>query len=329
MLEFRIMLISLEMKLLNHIAFVLTILVALFSAAFASAPQLKTQAPGYYRLMVGDYEVTVLLDGFFPMKPKEVLTDLPEKKLHEFLSQSHQEETIPTSVNAFLVNTGTRLILIDAGCGAFFGPSFGRILGNLKASGYTPEQVDEVEITHMHTDHLGGIVLDGKAAFPHATIRLDQQDADYWLNIENAKTAKAQMKDMFANAVAAVAPYKALGQFKPFHGKTELAPGITAIPSYGHTPGHTAYAIESQGKKLLLVGDLFHIEAIQFPDPSVSLLYDSDSKEAAVQRKKIFQEASEQGFLLGAAHLPFPGIGHVSKVKSVYRYLPIPYAAVQ
>jgi len=317
------------MKLLNRLALVAALSISLFSIAFASAPQLKTQAPGFYRLMVGDYEVTVLLDGFFPMKAKEVLTDMPAEKLQEVLSQSHQGETIPTSVNAFLINTGTRLILVDSGCGAFFGPSFGRILGNLKASGYTPEQVDEVEITHMHTDHLGGIVSDGKAVFPHATIRMDQQDSDYWLNVENAKTTKPQLKDNFTNAIAALAPYKALGQFKPFHGKTEIAPGVTAIPSYGHTPGHTAYAIESQGKKLLLVGDLFHIEAIQFPNPTVSDLYDSDTKEASVQRSKIFKEASEQGYLLGAGHLPFPGIGHVLKVKSGYRYLPIPYAPVQ
>jgi glyoxylase-like metal-dependent hydrolase (beta-lactamase superfamily II) len=295
-------------------------------AAFASAPFAKTQAPGFYRLMVGDYEVTVLFDGFFPMKPKEVLTSMPAAKLHNYLDESFQDETIPTSVNAFLINTGSRLILVDAGCGAFFGPSFGKVLGNLKASGYMPEQVDEVEITHMHADHLGGVVADGKAVFPHATLRMDQKDADFWLNADNEKAANPQVKGMIANAIIAVAPYKALGLFKPFQGKTDLSPGITALPAYGHTPGHTAYSIESHGKKLLLVGDLFHVEAIQFADPSASLIYDSDTQEAAVQRRKIFTQAADEGFLLGAAHLPFPGIGHVIRAKSGFRYLPIPYA---
>ena len=254
---------------------------------------------------------------------------MPAAKLQGLLTQSYLGETIPTSVNSFLINTGTHLILVDSGCGAFFGPALGQMVTNLKASGYTPDQVDEVVITHMHTDHLGGIVADGKAVFPHATIRVDQKDADFWLNQDNAKTADPHMKDMFSNAEKAVAPYKALGQFKPFQGKTEIEPGITAIPSYGHTAGHTAYSIESKGKKLLLVGDLFHIQAIQFPNPSVSLIYDADPKQAVAQRKQIFKDASEQGFLIGAAHLPFPGIGHVAKAKEGFQYLPIPYAPVQ
>jgi glyoxylase-like metal-dependent hydrolase (beta-lactamase superfamily II) len=314
------------MKIIQNLILIL----ALTTSAVASAPMVKTQAPGYYRLMVGDYEITVLLDGFFPIKPRETLAPLPKGKLDDLLSQSHQGDLILTSVNGFLINTGTKLILVDSGCGAFFGPSFGHLVENLKASGYSPDQVDEVEITHTHGDHLGGIVKDGKAVFPHATVRVDQHDADFWLNLDNIKTAKIQMmKDMITWAVASVAPYKAINQFKPFNGKTEIAPGITAVPSYGHTPGHTAYLIESQGKKLFLVGDLFHVEAVQFPSPSTSMVFDADPKESAEQRKKIFKEVSKEGYLLGAAHLPFPGIGHVIAEKSGYRYLPIPYGPVE
>jgi glyoxylase-like metal-dependent hydrolase (beta-lactamase superfamily II) len=126
---------------------------------FTSAAEIKTQAPGYYRLMIGDEEVTVLFDGFFPMKTKEVLTNLSEKKLEDFLKQTYQSEVIPTSANAFLINTV--------------------LVGNLRASGYTPEQVDEIDFTHMHTDHIGGVVANGKAVFPHATSKMDQIEADY------------------------------------------------------------------------------------------------------------------------------------------------------
>lgn len=318
------------MKILHCISILVALLFSFRTdSLFASSPQIRTQAPGFYRMMIGDYEVTTLLDGFFPIKPQELLIQASSKKIHKYLLSSYQDEIVPTSVNAFLINTGARLILIDAGCGAFFGPSFGRMLENLKASGYSPDQVDEIEITHMHTDHLGGIVQAGKAVFPRATIRMDQRDADFWLNLDNARNVKAPMKDMFSNSIAALAPYKSVGQFKPFQGRTEIAPGVIAMPSYGHTPGHTAYLIESRGKKLLLLGDLFHIEAIQFPDPSIAILFDSSPKDAIEQRKKIFKEAATEGFLIGAAHLPFPGIGHVLKAGSAYRYLPRPYGPVQ
>ena len=204
--------------------------------------------------MLGDFEITVLFDGFYPIKLKEVLEGAPNEKVGDL---------IPTSVNAFLINTGSKLILIDAGCGAFFGPSFGQIMGNLKASGYSADQVDEIEITHMHGDHLGGVVTaDGKAAFPHAILRVNQKDSDYWLNQDNAKAANDQSKENFAHSAKAVAPYQSAGQFKSFQGETEITAGIRAIPAYGHTPGHTVYSIESKGQKLLLVGDLFHIETV-------------------------------------------------------------------
>jgi glyoxylase-like metal-dependent hydrolase (beta-lactamase superfamily II) len=307
--------------------FVLSLLFA--GSAFASAPQVKTQAPGFYRVMVGDFEVTALVDGFFPMKPKELLSASDLKKATPLIAESFQGELIPTSVNAFLINTGTKLILVDSGCGAFFGPGLGHVVPNLKAAGYTPDQVDEVVFTHMHTDHLGGIVADGKAVFPHATIRMDQKESDYWLNLENAKAANDAVKGMFQNAVTAVAPYKALNQFKPFAGQTEITTGITAMPSYGHTPGHTAYFVESKGKKILLVGDLFHIEAIQFPDPSINLIFDKDQKTSAALRKKTFEDLAKNGSLIGAAHLPFPAMGHVVKSKNAYRYLPVPYAPLE
>ncbi len=315
------------MKNIPSVLSVCTLASLFFVSAFASAPQVKTQAPGFYRMMLGTTEITVLFDGFFPIKPKELMVpSIP--KSEAALARSYQGELVLTSVNAFLVNTGTKLVLIDAGCGAFFGPSFGQLVENLKASGYSPDQVDEVAITHMHSDHLGGIMRDGKAVFPHATIRMDQADADYWLKLSNAEGKQSPIKEMFANSVAAVAPYQAAKQFKPFHGKTEIVPGITALPSYGHTPGHTSYAVESGGKKLLLVGDLLHVEAIQFPDPSVGVGFDTDMKAATTQRVAAFRDAAKAGYLIGAVHLPFPGIGHVSAEKSGFRYLPIPYGPV-
>jgi glyoxylase-like metal-dependent hydrolase (beta-lactamase superfamily II) len=132
--------------------------------ALAGAPQLKTQAPGWYRMMLGDFEVTSLNDGTFPMDVAKLLTNITPKQLDEDLSRSFLTNPVEASVNGFLINTGTKLVLIDTGAGTFFGPTVGKLVANLEASGYRPEQVDEVYITHMHSDHIGGLIKDGKMA---------------------------------------------------------------------------------------------------------------------------------------------------------------------
>jgi glyoxylase-like metal-dependent hydrolase (beta-lactamase superfamily II) len=173
-------------------------------------------------------------------------------------------------------------------------------------------------------------VLDGKAAFPNADLRIDQNDIDFWANPNMDLNAPAQVQGMIKNSIAALAPYKAAGKLKPFHGKTVITTGVTALPYYGHTQGHTAYEISSKGKKLLLIGDTLHIASLQFADPNVSMQFDSDSKKALESRKAIFEQAATEGFLIGAAHLDFPGIGHVLKTgKGSYRYLPMPYAPLE
>src|SRR5271170_1804925 len=125
---------------------------ALFAAgpAFAAAPQIKTQAPGYYRMMLGDFEVTVLSDGSLGLPPSQLFGNVSPERMQKFLGDAFLKEPVETSVNAFLVNTGSKLVLIDTGTGGLFGPTLGFLIGSLKAAGYQPEQVDEIYITHMH-----------------------------------------------------------------------------------------------------------------------------------------------------------------------------------
>lgn len=299
----------------------------LFSWAHAAAPQVKTQAPGYYRLMVGDFEVTALLDGVLDLQPQQLLTNTTKKEVSTLLSRSFLGEKVPTSVNAYLINTGTYLVLVDAGAATLFGPGLNQLHANLKASGYQPEQVDAVVITHMHGDHVGGLVQDGKIAFPNAKVYADKHDADFWLSAENLEKAPAQMKDFFKGAQMSLNPYVASGQFKPFEGDTEIVPGVKAVVTHGHTPGHAIYAIESKGQKLVLWGDLMHVAAVQFPKPAVTIAFDSDSKAAAVHRKKAFADAAKGGYWVGSAHLPFPGIGHLRKDGAGYVFVPVNYDA--
>jgi glyoxylase-like metal-dependent hydrolase (beta-lactamase superfamily II) len=229
---------------------------AVAAPASAGAPQGRTQAPGFYRMMLGDFEITTLLDGTHPFPDVEVLTkpgvgsersklfDVNPGEANALLAASDLKVPTEGSINAFLVNTGTKLVLIDAGAGTLYGACCGHLIENLRAAGYQPEQVDDVFVTHLHADHVGGIFPGGKMAFPNAVIRASKLDADYWLNDTTEKTAPAFLRPMFEGDKASLKPYIAAGRFVPFGGGPELEPGIRAIPAPGHTPGHTAFMLE-------------------------------------------------------------------------------------
>jgi glyoxylase-like metal-dependent hydrolase (beta-lactamase superfamily II) len=294
-------------------------------SAQASAPMAKAGNPGWYRMMLGDFEVTALSDGTVTLPLDTLLTGTTKAKIEAALAKSYLKVPVETSVNCYLVNTGTKLVLIDAGAGNLFGPTLGKLMTTLKASGYTPEQVDEIYITHMHPDHVGNLVANGKIAFPNATVRAGKADADAFLTKEALDKAPEAMKGFIQGAQASINPYVAAGKFKPIEADGELVPGIKAIGANGHTPGHTFYAVESKGQKLVVWGDLMHVAAIQFADPSVTIQFDTDSKKAAAARKKAYAEAAKQGYFVGVAHVSFPGIGQLRTDGAGYRWLPINY----
>ena len=298
------------------------------NVANAAAPQIKTQAPGYYRIILGDFEVTVLNDGTLSL-PASVMTNTTEAETEKALARNFQKSPIDASDNAFLINTGVKLVLIDTGCGSLLGPTAGNLLTNLKAAGYRPEQIDEVYLTHMHPDHAGGLMAEGRLAFPNAVLRANRREADFWLNQGNLEKSPAAMKDFFKGAMASVNPYIAAGKFKPFDGDTQLVPGIAVIAAPGHTPGHSIYLIESRGQKMELWGDLVHVAAVQFGEPSVTIQFDVDSQRASMQRQHAFADAAKAGYLVGTAHLSFPGIGHVRAEGNGYAWVPVIYSALK
>ena len=291
----------------------------------AAAPQVKTQAPGYYRLMLGDFEITALSDGTIDLPVDKLMDKAKPGTVVKALQKNYLKPPVETSINGYLINTGTKLVLIDTGANGAFGPTTGKLLANLKAAGYQPEQVDEVYITHLHPDHAMGLVQDGKAVFPNAVVRLDQHDADFWLNADNAAKDPAH-KDFFGAATTALKPYQDAGKLKPFSGETELISGIRTHAAYGHTPGHTVYMVESQGQKLAVWGDLMHVASVQFPDPSVTISFDTDSKQAMPQRQKAYADAAKNGYWVAIAHVSFPGLGHVAADGKGYRWVPANYS---
>jgi glyoxylase-like metal-dependent hydrolase (beta-lactamase superfamily II) len=297
----------------------------MLGAAHAAAPQVKTQAPGFYRVMLGDFEITALSDGTVALPVDKLLTGTTAAKTQKTLARSFLKAPLDTSVNGYLVNTGTKLVLIDTGAAGLFGPTLGNLITNLKAAGYQPEQVDEIYITHMHADHVGGLMAADKLAFPNAIVRADKHDADFWLSQANLDKAPADAKGFFQGAMASMNPYVAAGKFKAFDGDTELVPGIKAVATRGHTPGHSIYKVESKGQTLVLWGDLMHVAAVQFPEPGVTIQFDTDSKNAALQRKRAYAEAAKNGYLVGSAHISFPGLGHLRVQGKGYEWLPVNY----
>ena len=298
-------------------------------AAHAAAPMVKTSAPGYYRMMLGDFEVTALSDGTVDLPVDKILTNTTPAKVNKALAKVYQTAPLETSDNGYLINTGSKLILIDTGAAKLFGPTLGNLVANLKAAGYQPEQVDEVYITHMHPDHVGGLMDGDKLAFPNATIRADKHDADFWLNQANMDKAPADSKGFFQGAMASLNPYVKANRFSPFDGNTDLVPGIKAVASRGHTAGHTSYVVESKGQKLVLVGDLIHVAAVQFDDPSITIAFDSESKAAAAQRKATFADAAKNGYIIGATHIAFPGMGRLRANGKGYTWVPLNYSVIR
>ena len=312
-------------------AVVVTALFSAHSHVMAAAPQIKTQVPGYYRMMLGQLEITALYDGYVEIEAG-LLRNASSADIQKLLAKQFTAgEKIQTAVNTYLINTGEKLILVDTGAGHLFGPSLGFMKDNLKAAGYTPDQVDAVLVTHLHGDHVGGLInADGQAVFPRATIYVAKDEAAFWLAENALSDAPEAMKPYFQMAQSAVAPYKATGRLEVYEAGSNLFPEINSVVLPGHTPGHTGYLLQSDGQRLLIWGDIVHSAAVQFAKPGVAIEFDVDSRLAVKTREKLFTDVAEQKLLVAGMHLPFPGVGHVRRdTKGSYTWVPINFSPVR
>jgi glyoxylase-like metal-dependent hydrolase (beta-lactamase superfamily II) len=316
-------------KLIRHVLILgAVVFMALGSLARAEAPKVETQVPGYYRIQLGQFEITALYDGALELDTN-LLKDVSEADLQRLLSRMFVgNPKMQTAVNAYLINTGSHLVLVDTGAAKLFGPSLGYVLQNMKASGYEASQVDTVVITHLHGDHMGGLNdAGGQPLFPKAKILVAEADNEFWLSQEVADGAPPELQPFFKTARDSAAPYLKSGQWHTFTDGSVLVPGVQAVKANGHTPGHTAFAVESEGQKLLIWGDVVHAHAVQFAKPGVSFEYDIDRKQAVITRLSIMKAMADSKSLVAGMHLPFPGIGHVwEDGKDSYSWVPIEFA---
>jgi len=290
-------------------------------------PMAKTQAPGFFRTMVGDFQVTALNDGVIPWPTKTVLPTATAEQIEKGLFETGLTDPVGMSYNAFLVNTGTKLVLIDVGTGGKLNdsPAFrgaGLLLANLRAAGYETEQVDEIYITHLGPDHIGGLTQGSKPTFPNAKLRAAKAEVAVFLEDRGLQRGDSVWRPFRAGLFE---PYIKAGRFEDFDQDIVLVPGIRALATPGHTPGHTSYLIESKGQTLIVLGDLVHAGAIQFTYPSLPTVFDADQKGGIAQRERIFRLAAEKDYWVAGAHLSFPGIGHIRSEQGRYRWAPVNY----
>jgi glyoxylase-like metal-dependent hydrolase (beta-lactamase superfamily II) len=216
----------------------------------------------------------------------------------------------PSSIMVFLIKAGGETILVDAGLGAPSGDRASRLNEGLKSIGVTPEEITIILITHMHTDHIGGLVRDGKKAFPSARVLSSRIEHDFWLDEKSP--------ELFPNRKAGFDMVREIWEIygaasETFEFGTEAAPGIKAIDATGHTPGQTVFLLESDGEKMLFWADLVHAAALQFPRPDISAQFDMDPETSVTKRTSFMEKAVEEKLPIAGAHLPFPGVGTVEK----------------
>ncbi|MDX7985928.1 MBL fold metallo-hydrolase [Xenorhabdus sp. 12] len=317
----------------SHIALALTLTAttSIIPAAFAKSPDQPkiNQAPGYYHQMVGNIMVTALYDGYIYL-PSSLLQGITKKDIQALFSRMfivEGKEGVQTAINAYLAHTKEGLVLVDAGSAKCLGSTMGNIVNNIHAAGYTPEDVKAVLLTHLHTDHVCGLKSDdGKATFPNATVYVAEEEENYWLNPENRGAISEKDLPSIKMVQDAIAPYIAKHAFRTFKKGENIVTGIKAMPTFGHTPGHTSFRIHSDNSNMLILGDIIHSHTVQFIRPEVSIDFDIDNAKAIEARKNVFKIVSQDKWLIGSAHLPFPGIGNVRKDEKGYSWVPVEYS---
>lgn len=314
----------------TQIASILAVL-ALFSANPSIAQpadrheSTALQGADFFRFRLGDITVTALSDGTVPQDLHALLRNTTPQQTDQQLSEAFLQNPVEASINAFLFPLGNRLVLVDTGAGELFGRgNGGKLVESLAAAGYRPEQVTDILLTHIHTDHSGGLVRDGERTFPKAILHAGEPDLAFFLDSRNAAASGYDSK-YFYEAIETVKPYVEAGKVASFSGRSEILPGLVAEIHSGHTPGSAFYTLTNGREQITFIGDIIHVAAIQFPHPEVTIVYDVSPAEAAITRSKAFAAFADERTLVAAPHLPFPGIGHLRRAEVGYDWVPVEY----
>jgi glyoxylase-like metal-dependent hydrolase (beta-lactamase superfamily II) len=306
------------------------------SAGVAAAPPVGKQAPGWYRYKLGNYEITVVTDGInrIPKFPDGFVLNKSRDEVNAGIASlgwGLQRDQIAIPYSPVVVNTGSKLVVIDTGTGeANFERSngaAGQFHSNLKASGIEASQVDIVIISHFHQDHINGLLTkDNKPAFPNAEILVPAAEWKYFMDdAEMNKQTSDRMKGVFANLRRVFDTLKR--KVTPYEPGKEIAPGITSVATNGHTPGHNSHIVASGNSKLFVQGDVTNIPLF-VRNPGWHLMFDQDPNMAEATRRRIYDMLVAEKMPVQGFHYPFPGLAYVEKTSTGYRENMVPWSPI-
>lgn len=293
-----------------------------------------TQRPDpFARFRHGAFECTVVSDGVLELGPAHVNFPTADPAAVEALLTEHHlpAQTVRLNENVLIVDTGDALVQFDTGVGTdpefgrgFFGPGTGHLVPTMRAAGIDPADIDVVAVTHTHPDHVWGLVdPSGTPVYPNATVAVSRADFDYWTDLTRVATAPNQhMKDHFTGAHKNLMPYAEAGRIAWTSDGTEVVPGVTAIASPGHSPGHLVYRVSSQDESMIVWGDLCHHQVLLLQHPEWAFQFDYDKAAATAQRWRIYELVESERDRVLAYHFPFPGLGHLRRDGAGYAWLP-------
>ncbi len=298
-------------------------------AARAAAPMLGTQAPAWYRFRIGAFEATVVSDGALPLgRPADGFPSAPAEQMQQVLRENFLPgDGVLLEQNALVLNTGRQLILFDTGMGEsmgeasrMFGPTTGKLLANLRAAGFAPEQFDMVVLTHAHCDHCWGLVdAQGNRVFPNAQVAVSEADLRFWTD-EGNKRGPAFMVPFIDGARKNLEAYR--DRLVMVRDEQPVAPGVVALAAPGHTVGHHVYAITNGPMTVVNTGDLAHHHAVMLGRPDWEFAFDTDPAQSARTRRRMLERIATDRHHMLSYHFPWPGLGHVARQGEAFRWVP-------
>jgi len=304
--------------------------------AFAQAPApaqptppAGKQAPGIYRYKVGDIEVTAFHEGTIPRKlDDKFIVNAPLNEVQAAMERAFlPKDSFNNSYTTLVVNTGRNLVALDTGFADNGPPTVGQTWANMKSAGIDPAKIDTVIISHFHPDHISGLRLkDGTPAYPNAQIMVPAPEWAFWMDDARMNAAPEAGRTVFALSRRVFEPYgNKVARYE--HGK-ELVPGITAVEAIGHTPGHTAFLLQSGNGRLMVISDTANLPALFVRQPEWSPIFDMDADRARAVRRRLFDMAATERLQIAAYHFPFPATGHIIKQGNAYDFVPVLWSAV-